>query len=103
MGEWTVLGKNGAYPISKTKTTTTKILAAFTVRNKKKAIIKHRDLDDVRIYYRKHTTKAPGEMKKAWFYLIYNFIPLNQNLKKYYMHYYKLFQKYKCPIGKIIY
>ena len=65
MGEWTVLGKNGAYPISKTKTTTTKILAAFTVRNKKKAIIKHRDLDDVRIYYRRHTRKAAGEMKKA--------------------------------------
>ena len=34
MGEWTVLGKNGAYPISKTKTTTKKILAAFNVRNK---------------------------------------------------------------------
>ena len=63
MGEWTVLGKNGAYPISKTKTTTTKILAAFTVRNKKKAIIKHRDLDDVRIF-KTHTIKAAGEIKK---------------------------------------
>ena len=36
MGEWTVLRKNGAYPISKTKKKKKKrkILAAFTVRNK---------------------------------------------------------------------
>ena len=34
MGEWTVLGKNGAYPISKTKKKKKKILSAFTVRNK---------------------------------------------------------------------
>ena len=34
MGEWTVLWKNGAYPISKTKKKKKKIPAAFTVRNK---------------------------------------------------------------------
>ena len=44
--------------------------------------------------------KQQEKWKKLDF--IYNFKSLNKNLKKYYMHYYKLFQKYKCSIENIL-